>query len=121
MVAVAVSVEKKEWARVSNPLLIRVAADGKLLSSAAEGQVASVEKLGNGRYKIILEVALDGSSILVGTVNTIGGTDPGPGSSSIEVGNYDTANHLFVRTSTPSASFPASVDSDRPFSLIVYP
>jgi hypothetical protein len=106
---------------VSNPLLIRVAADGKLLSSTAEGQVASVEKLGNGRYKIILEVALSGSSILVVTINTIGGTDPGPGSSSIEVGNYDTANHLFVRTSTPSASFPASVDSDRPFSLIVYP
>lgn len=106
---------------MSNPLLIRLAGDGALLSSQAAGQVASVEKLGSGRYKIVLEVALSSSSILIGTINTIGGSDPGPGSSSIEVGIYDTANHLFVRTSTPSAQFPASVDSDRPFSLIIYP
>ena len=106
---------------MGSPLLIKVAANGALLSSPAAGQVASVDKIGNGRDKIILEVALSSSSILMGTINTTGGSDAGPGSSSIQVGIADTANHLFVRTSTPSAPFPASVDNDRPFSLVVFP
>jgi hypothetical protein len=93
-----------------------------LLSTSAAGQVASVQKLGTGRYKIVLEEALYSTSILIGTINTVGGTDPGPGSASIEVGQHDNvASHVFVRTSTPSAQYPASVDDDRPFSLLIYP
>lgn len=90
----------------------RVAADGTLLASSG---VDSVKKIGNGRYNITTTDDITNSG-LIGTVNSTGGTDPGPGSASIVVGAVD-AHTLFVRTATPSANPPAHVDADRPFSI----
>ena len=59
-----------------------------------------------------------GNCALMGTVNTVGGSAPGPGNGSILVGKVS-ANTLFVRTATPSAGGTAAVDSDRAFSIMI--
>ncbi|MFI7356640.1 hypothetical protein ACIBTP_22200 [Streptomyces avidinii] len=95
------------WARIS--------ANGQFLG--AQGITGTVNHFGNGRYNITTTSNLNGCALL-GTINTNGGNDPGPGSSSILVGQVN-ANTLFVRTATPSSGGNAAVDSDRPFSINV--
>ncbi len=95
------------WARIS--------ANGQFLG--AQGITGTVNHFGNGRYNITTTSNLNGCALL-GTINTNGGGDPGPGSSSILVGQVN-ANTLFVRTATPSSGGSAAVDSDRPFSISV--
>lgn len=94
------------WAKVS--------ADGRILGGQG---VTGINKFGIGRYNIKTAGNL-GQCALLGTINTNGGSDPGPGSSSILVGQVD-ANTLFIRTATPSSGGTAAVDSDRPFSITV--
>lgn len=74
-----------------------------------------VSHFGTGRYNITTTSSLVGCALL-GTINTNGGDDPGPGSSSILVGLLNPTT-LFVRTATPSGTGNATVDSDRPFSI----
>ncbi|QES53853.1 hypothetical protein DEJ51_05995 [Streptomyces venezuelae] len=95
------------WARIS--------ASGQFLG--AQGITGTVNHFGNGRYNITTTSNLNGCALL-GTINTNGGGDPGPGSSSILIGQVN-ANTLFVRTATPSAGGSPAVDSDRPFSISV--
>jgi hypothetical protein len=94
----------------------KVTAAGGIISAA--GLTGSVNKFGIGRYNIGTITDLTGCA-LMGTINSSGGSDPGPGSSSIMVAEVDT-HTLFVRTSTPSSPGNASVDDDRPFSVIVF-
>ena len=95
-----------DWAKVS--------ASGRILGGQG---IRGVNRFGNGRYNITTTHSLTGCALL-GTINTNGGSDPGPGSSSILVGQVN-GNTLFIRTATPSASGNAAVDSDRPFSITV--
>lgn len=95
------------WAKIS--------ANGNFLGS--QGITGTVNHFGNGRYHITTTSNLNNCALL-GTINTNGGGDPGPGSSSILVGQVN-ANTLFVRTATPSSGGGAAVDSDRPFSISV--
>ncbi|MER5733285.1 hypothetical protein ABT084_33985 [Streptomyces sp. NPDC002138] len=90
----------------------KVAANGQVLGSSG---VSAVRRFGVGRYNIDVYGDLANCALL-GTINTNGGTDPGPGSSSILVGKVS-SNTLFIRTATPSAGGSAAVDSDRPFSI----
>ncbi|MFJ9634076.1 hypothetical protein ACIQPR_06110 [Streptomyces sp. NPDC091280] len=92
----------------------KVAANGHLLGGQG---IRGVHRFGNGRYNITTTHNLNGCALL-GTVNTNGGSDPGPGSASILVGQVN-RNTLFVRTATPSGPGNATVDSDRPFSVTV--
>lgn len=78
-----------------------------------------VNKFGEGRYNLFTSLEIPQDATLIGTINTDGGDDPGPGSASVLVGRVD-ANTLFVRTATPSSPFPANVDNSRPFSVVVY-
>jgi hypothetical protein len=94
------------WAKVS--------ASGVVLASQG---IAGVNKIGGGRYHVFTNTNVSNCA-LHGTLNTQGGGDPGPGSSSILIGAV-TGNTLFVRTATPSSPSPLSVDEDRPFSLLV--
>ncbi|MEU9131950.1 hypothetical protein AB0D08_28250 [Kitasatospora sp. NPDC048540] len=94
------------WAKVS--------AAGALLGGSG---VTGVSHFGNGRYNITTTADL-GECALLGTVNTNGGSDPGPGSSSVLVGKVS-SNTLFIRTATPSSAGSAAVDSDRPFSITI--
>lgn len=96
------------WARVRD--------DGVELASHS---VQEVTKIGDGRYNIFTSVEMPPAAIVVGTINTNDSTDPGPGSASILVGQVN-ATTLFVRTATPSSSFPANVDNSRPFSVVAY-
>jgi len=80
--------------------------------------VSKVIKVGRGRYEAITTVDIS-KCALTGTVNTIGGTDPGPGSGSILVGDVNSTT-LFIRTATPSATFPKTVDDDRAFSVAFF-
>ncbi|MEU1312502.1 hypothetical protein ABZ419_26935 [Streptomyces cinnamoneus] len=89
----------------------KVTASGYLASGSG---VTGVYKFGNGRYNLYTNFDLS-SCALTGTLNTNGGSDPGPGTSSIMVGAVDSRT-LFVRTATPSSQ---SVDDDRPFSLVI--
>ncbi|GAA0399436.1 hypothetical protein [Streptomyces luteireticuli] len=89
------------WAKVS--------AEGTLLGGSG---ITGVNHWGGGRYNLYTSFGLD-SCALTGTLNTKGGQDPGPGNSSVLVGEVY-SNTLFVRTATPS-----SVDDDRPFSLVI--
>lgn len=95
------------WARVSS--------DGTLLASSG---ITAVNRFGNGRYNLTTNRTISGSSVIA-TINSAGGEDPGPGSSSILVGEVD-GNTLFVRTATPSASSPGHVDDNRPFSVAIF-
>ncbi len=90
----------------------RVAANGQILGGQG---ITGINKFGIGRYNITTSSGLGGCALL-GTINTNNGTDPGPGSSSILVGQVD-GNTLFIRTATPSQPGSAAVDSDRPFSI----
>ncbi|AZM88328.1 MULTISPECIES: hypothetical protein [Streptomyces] len=92
----------------------KVAANGQVLGGQG---ITGINKFGIGRYNITTSSGLNGCALL-GTVNTNGGNDPGPGSSSILVGQVN-GNTLFIRTATPSAGGTAAVDSDRPFSVTV--
>ncbi|WP_327412963.1 hypothetical protein [Streptomyces sp. NBC_01233] len=92
------------WAKVS--------ANGQILGGQG---ITGINKFGIGRYNITTSSGLNGCALL-GTINSNGGNDPGPGSSSILVGQVN-GNTLFIRTATPSAGGTAAVDSDRPFSL----
>ncbi|MER6201303.1 hypothetical protein ABT234_28540 [Streptomyces sp. NPDC001586] len=95
------------WAKIS--------ASGQF--QGAQGITGTVNHFGNGRYNITTTSNINNCALL-GTVNTNGGNDPGPGSSSILVGQVN-ANTIFVRTATPSSGGNAAVDSDRPFSISV--
>ncbi|GAA1632002.1 hypothetical protein GCM10009733_031100 [Nonomuraea maheshkhaliensis] len=90
----------------------KVAANGALLAASGIG---NVNKFGQGRYNLTTSADITRCA-LTGTINTNGGNDPGPGSSSILVGAVGPRT-LFVRTATPSAPHPRTVDDDRPFSL----
>ncbi|WP_405788266.1 hypothetical protein OG753_10905 [Streptomyces sp. NBC_00029] len=90
----------------------KVAANGQVLGGQG---ITGLNKFGIGRYNITTSGSLNGCALL-GTINTNGGNDPGPGSSSILVGQVN-GNTLFIRTATPSQSGSAAVDSDRPFSV----
>ncbi|MFJ8208325.1 hypothetical protein [Streptomyces sp. NPDC096033] len=92
----------------------KVAANGQVLGGQG---ITGINKFGIGRYNITTSSGLNGCALL-GTINTNGGNDPGPGSSSILVGQVN-GNTLFIRTATPSAGGTAAVDSDRPFSVTV--
>ncbi|MEV7443768.1 hypothetical protein AB0O22_21990 [Streptomyces sp. NPDC091204] len=92
----------------------KVAANGQVLGGQG---ITGINKFGIGRYNITTSSGLNGCALL-GTINTNGGHDPGPGSSSILVGQVN-GNTLFIRTATPSAGGTAAVDSDRPFSINV--
>ncbi|MFJ7778301.1 hypothetical protein [Streptomyces yangpuensis] len=92
----------------------KVAANGQVLGGQG---ITGINKFGIGRYNITTSSGLNGCALL-GTINTNGGNDPGPGSSSILVGQVN-GNTLFIRTATPSAGGTAAVDSDRPFSINV--
>ncbi|MFI5986708.1 hypothetical protein ACIBEA_38340 [Streptomyces sp. NPDC051555] len=92
----------------------KVAANGQLLGSSG---VSAVRKFGTGRYNIDVYPDLANCALL-GTINTNGGTDPGPGSSSILVGKVSEKT-LFIRTATPSGTANNVVDSDRPFSVTI--
>ncbi|TDB86685.1 hypothetical protein E1264_17120 [Actinomadura sp. KC216] len=96
-------------------LWAKVSANGTLLAASGIG---GVNHFGSGRYNLTTSVDIS-SCALTGTVNTNGGSDPGPGSASILVGAVN-GRTLFVRTATPSApGNPKIVDDDRPFSLTV--
>ncbi|UBU11491.1 hypothetical protein [Nonomuraea gerenzanensis] len=92
----------------------KVAANGNLLAASGIG---NVNKFGQGRYNLRTNADISRCA-LTGTINTNGGSDPGPGSASILVGAVD-GRTLFVRTATPSGPSPRSVDDDRPFSLLL--
>lgn len=92
----------------------KVAANGQILGSQG---ITGINKFGIGRYNITTSSGLNGCALL-GTINTNGGNDPGPGSSSILVGQVN-GNTLFIRTATPSGTGNAVVDSDRPFSVTI--
>jgi hypothetical protein len=94
------------WAKVS--------ANGVILASQG---ITGINKFGRGRYDLFTSGDITNCA-LSGTVNTNGGSDPGPGSASILVGAVN-ANTLFVRTATPSSTSPATVDDDRPFSVSI--
>jgi hypothetical protein len=94
------------WAKVS--------ASGVILASQG---ITGVNKFGGGRYNVFTSANISNCA-LHGTLNTQGGGDPGPGSSSILVGAVNSTT-LFVRTATPSSPSPFSVDQDRPFSLLI--
>jgi hypothetical protein len=94
------------WAKVSS--------NGTLLAASGIG---NVNKFGRGRYNLTTDSDISNCA-LTGTINTSGGSDPGPGSASILVGAVN-GRTLFVRTATPSAPSPMSVDDDRPFSLAI--
>lgn len=96
-------------------LWAKVSATGTLL--AASG-ISSVNHFGGGRYNLTTTSDISNCA-LTGTINTAGGGDPGPGSGSILVGAVN-GTTLFVRTATPSAAAPKTVDDDRPFSLAIY-
>jgi hypothetical protein len=98
-----------------SPIWASVSSDGKVLGASG---VTGVNKFGNGRYNLTTDGDITGASI-IGTINSTGGKDPGPGSASILVGAVD-AHTLFVRTATPSGSSPATVDDSRPFSVAVF-
>lgn len=91
----------------------KVGADGTLLAGSG---VARVSKVGRGRYALVAQNDISGAA-LIGTIDTGGGSDPGPGSASILVG-AENATTVFVRTATPSAGSPNNVDDDRPFSVV---
>ncbi|WP_328924791.1 hypothetical protein OG429_09120 [Streptomyces sp. NBC_00190] len=117
--AVAVSsasAEPREAARAAatTTAWAKVAANGQVLGGQG---ITGINKFGIGRYNITTSSGLNGCALL-GTINTNGGNDPGPGSSSILVGQVN-GNTLFIRTATPSAGGTAAVDSDRPFSITV--
>ncbi|MBT2211059.1 MULTISPECIES: hypothetical protein [Actinomadura] len=95
-------------------LFAKVGANGALLASSGIG---NVNHFGGGRYNLTTSIDISGCALL-GTINTGGGNDPGPGSSSILVGAVN-GRTLFVRTATPSASGNKIVDDDRPFSVQV--
>ncbi|MFJ7208322.1 hypothetical protein ACIQWR_32935 [Streptomyces sp. NPDC098789] len=101
-------------AAVTTTAWAKVAANGTILG--AQG-ISGINKFGIGRYNITTSSGLDRCALL-GTINTNGGNDPGPGSSSILVGQVN-GNTLFIRTATPSAGGSAAVDSDRPFSISI--
>ncbi|WP_330295500.1 hypothetical protein [Streptomyces sp. NBC_00503] len=92
----------------------KVAANGQILGGQG---ITGINKFGIGRYNITTSGGLNGCALL-GTINTNGGNDPGPGNSSILVGQVN-ANTLFIRTATPSSGGSAAVDSDRPFSITI--
>jgi hypothetical protein len=96
-------------------LVAKVSADGELLMGSG---ISNASKFGKGRYNLTTDRDISNCA-LIGTVNSSGGPDVGPGSSSILVAPVD-ADTLFVRTATPSASSPAHVDDDRPFSVAVF-
>ncbi|WP_371679369.1 hypothetical protein [Streptomyces sp. NBC_01276] len=117
--AVAVSSASAEPRRTAQAAAVttawaRVAANGQVLGGQG---ITGINKFGIGRYNITTSGSLNGCALL-GTINTNGGNDPGPGSSSILVGQVN-GNTLFIRTATPSAGGTAAVDSDRPFSVNV--
>ncbi|MEU4227041.1 hypothetical protein AB0F17_22315 [Nonomuraea sp. NPDC026600] len=95
-------------------LWAKVGLNGTLLASSGIG---NVNKFGKGRYNLTTNSDISNCA-LTGTINTSGGSDPGPGSASILVGAVN-GRTLFVRTATPSAQNPMSVDDDRPFSLVI--
>ncbi|TYB38372.1 hypothetical protein [Actinomadura chibensis] len=95
-------------------LWAKVAANGALLDASGIGGVTHSP----GRYNLTTSVDIIRCA-LIGTINTNGGDDPGPGSASILVGALN-RHTLFVRTATPSApGNPKIVDDDRPFSVTV--
>ena len=102
-------------AAVGTVLWAKVAANGTVLSSSGIG---NVNHFGSGRYNLTTSIDVSNCA-LTGTVNTSGGSDPGPGSASILVGAVN-VNTLFVRTATPSGPFPQTVDNDRPYSLAIF-
>ncbi|MBT2386363.1 hypothetical protein [Streptomyces sp. ISL-11] len=89
----------------------KVTAGGSLVAGSG---ITGVYKFGNGRYNLYTNFNASNCA-LTGTLNTNGGSDPGPGTSSILVGAVSSST-LFVRTATPSSQ---SVDDDRPFSLVI--
>jgi hypothetical protein len=102
-------------AAVGTTLWAKVASNGTLLASSGIG---SVNHFGRGRYNLSTSVDISNCA-LTGTVNTSGGSDPGPGSASILIGAVN-GTTLFVRTATPSAQNPQTVDDDRPYSLAIF-
>lgn len=95
-------------------LWAKVGSNGTLLAASGIG---NVNKFGRGRYNLTTDSDISNCA-LTGTINTSGGSDPGPGSASILAGAVN-GRTLFVRTATPSAQNPMSVDDDRPFSLAI--
>ncbi|GAA0292062.1 hypothetical protein GCM10010302_33330 [Streptomyces polychromogenes] len=92
----------------------KVRADGVILAWSG---MNSVEYIGKGRYVLVTNADIDYCALL-GTVNKNDFSDPGPGSSSILVGQAG-SRRIFIRTATPSAGGSRAVDDDRPFSVSV--
>lgn len=92
----------------------KVRADGVIL--AWEG-FAARRKLGVGRYALDTYGDISRCALL-GTINKNDFNDPGPGSSSILVGQGG-PREVFVRTATPSTPGSRAVDDDRPFSITI--
>ncbi|GAA1239726.1 hypothetical protein GCM10009665_33100 [Kitasatospora nipponensis] len=116
---VAVTSASAETRQVVRPASVttawaKVSASGVLLASSG---ITGINHFGGGRYDVFTSGSVD-SCALLGTINTNGGGDPGPGSSSILVGEVS-SNTLFIRTATPSSAGSAAVDSDRPFSISI--
>lgn len=110
----ASAAQPAERAAAGTTFWAKVAANGNLLAASGIG---NVNKFGQGRYNLTTDADISRCA-LTGTINTNGGSDPGPGSASILVGAVG-ARTLFVRTATPSGPSPRSVDDDRPFSLLI--
>ncbi|GGR08198.1 hypothetical protein [Kitasatospora griseola] len=105
---------KKEQALPVVTTYAKVDGDGNLLRASG---VTEVDHFGIGRYILTTENDVNACG-LIGTVNSNGSSDPGPGSASIMV-TWTDAMHLFVRTATPSSSGSQTVDDDRPFTVMV--
>jgi hypothetical protein len=111
---VAAAIDRDSGRRAAGTVWAKVSANGNLLAGSG---ITAVRKFGGGRYN--LDTSADiGRCALTGSLNSIGGSDPGPGSSSILVAEVN-AHLLFVRTATPSSSGNAVVDDDRPFSVLI--
>ena len=82
-------------------LRAKISSNGTLLAGSGVG---GVNQFGGGRYNLTTSSDISNCA-LTGTINTVGGSDPGPGSGSIVVGAVNETT-LFVRTATPSDSAP---------------
>lgn len=106
--------ERRAAAATTTTAWAKVRKDGVILGW---GGMNRTQHLGIGRYALETYANIDGCALL-GTINTDNFSDPGPGSSSILVGQAG-PNRIYIRTATPSAGGTAAVDSDRPYSVSI--
>ncbi|MFH7597618.1 hypothetical protein WDV06_21305 [Streptomyces racemochromogenes] len=101
-------------AAATSTAFAKVRADGVILAWSG---MNSVQHVGTGRYLLSTNTDITYCALL-GTVNKNNFDDPGPGSSSILVGQAGPTT-IFIRTATPSSGGSRAVDDDRPFSVSV--